>query len=86
MLREHRVPTLAGGNNVLIEFFPSDSAEHIMTAVQQVAGVGFRPVLAHMERYAAIKKTAQVREMKERYRVLVQINARTLTRKQLLFR
>ena len=39
-----------------------------------------------MERYPAISKISQVEEIKSRYRALVQINARTLLRKQPLLR
>ena len=39
-----------------------------------------------MERYPAIGKISQVKEMKSRFRALVQINARSLTRKQPMLR
>ena len=39
-----------------------------------------------MERYPAISKIPQVEELRSRYRALVQINARTLLRKQPLLR
>lgn len=86
MLREGRVATLAGSKYAMIEFSPTDSWEHIRDALQKVAGSGFIPVIAHMERYPAIGKIAQVKEIKERYRAMVQINARTLTRKVPLLR
>ena len=86
MLREHKVPTLAGSRYALIEFSPTDSKEHIFDAVQKVAGAGFVPVIAHLERYPAISKSDQVLELRNRFRALVQINARTLIRKQPFFR
>ena len=86
LLREERIPTMAGTKYALIEFSPTDTKEHIYDALQKVAGSGFIPIIAHMERYPAIKKTEQVKEMKSRFRALVQINARSLTRKQPLLR
>jgi len=85
-LREGKTATLAGSAYALIEFSPTDTKEHIFNAVQKVAGAGFRPVLAHMERYPAIRTLDQVRELKEHFRAFVQINARSLLRKQPLFR
>ena len=86
LLREKRVPTMAGTNYVMVEFSPGDSLDHIKDALQKVAGTGMIPILAHMERYMAISKTETVREFKKRYRTLVQINTRSLIRKQPLMR
>ena len=86
LLREKRVPTLAGTNCAMIEFSPMDSLAHITDALQKVAGTGFIPVIAHMERYPALSKTRQVEEIKQRFHALVQINARSLIRKQPLLR
>ena len=86
LLREKRVPTLAGTNCAMIEFSPMDSLAHITDALQKVAGTGFIPVIAHMERYPALSKTRQVEEIKQRFHALVQIIARSLIRKQPLLR
>ena len=86
LLREGRIPTLAGSEYVLVEFSPTESREHIFSALQKIAGAGFRPIIAHMERYPAIRTLDQVREMKSRYQALIQINARSLIRKQPFFR
>ena len=86
LLREGRIPTMAGAKYAMIEFSPTDTKEHIYDALQKVAGSGFIPIIAHMERYPAIGKISQVKEMKSRFRAMVQINARSLTRKQPLLR
>ena len=86
LLRERKVPTLEGTNHPLIEFSPTDSWEHILDALQKVCRAGFSPVIAHMERYPAIKSIDQVRRLKDGCQALVQINARTLTKKQPLLR
>ena len=86
LIREGKVPTLAGSRYVMIEFSPTHTKEFIFSAVQKVAGTGMIPVIAHMERYPAIGKTGDARELKQRYGALIQINARSLTRKQPLLR
>lgn len=86
LLREGKTPTLEESSHPLIEFSPTDSWDHIKNALQKVSGAGFSPIIAHMERYPAIKSVDQVRMLKENLRSLVQINARTLTRKQPLLR
>ncbi len=86
LLREKKVATLAGTKYVLIEFSPTDSKDHIFDALQKVSGAGFIPVLAHMERYPSIGKLEMIRELKTRFLVLMQVNARTLTRKVPFFR
>ena len=86
LLRERRIATLAGSDYVLIEFNPTDSKEHIFEALRKVSGAGFIPVLAHVERYAAIAKIDLAAEIKKRFRAMMQVNARTLTRKQPFFR
>ena len=86
LLREGKARTMAGTKYAMIEFSPTDSKDKIFDALQKVAVAGFVPIIAHMERYPAIGKVAQVKEMKSRFRALVQINARSLTRKQPLMR
>ena len=86
LLREGRTKTMAGTKYTMIEFSPTDSREHIYDALQKVAGTGMIPIIAHMERYPAIKSLDQVKEMKKRFCAMVQINARSLIRKQPLLR
>ena len=86
LLKEGRIPTMAGTKYVMVEFSPTDTKEHIYDALQKVAGSGYMPIIAHMERYPAIGKISQVKELKSRFRAMVQINARSLTRKQPLLR
>ncbi len=86
LIREGKAATLAGSRYALIEFSPTHTKEFIFNAVQKIAGTGTIPVIAHMERYPAIGKTDEARELKRRFRALIQINARSLTRKQPFFR
>lgn len=86
MIREGKIATLAGSRYILIEFSPTDSKDHIFGAIQKVAGTGLIPVIAHMERYPAIHKTEEAKELKKRFGAMIQINARSATRKQPFFR
>ena len=86
LIREGKIRTLAGGPWLLAEFSPTDTKDHITDAVRKIAGTGLIPVIAHMERYPAIGKIEEVRDLKKRYGAMVQINARSLTRKQPFFR
>ena len=86
LLREGKIPTLAGTRYVMIEFTPADTRAQINDALRKVSSTGFIPVIAHLERYPALSRTSQVKDLKDRFRALVQINARSLLRKQPLFR
>ena len=86
MLREGRIRTLAGSYYALVEFNPDEAYSEIEDALQKIASAGFIPVLAHMERYMKIHNIRQVRDLKENYRTLMQVNAATLLRKPPLFR
>ena len=86
LLREGKIPTLAGSRYAMIEFSPTHSKDFIFNAVHKVAATGLVPVVAHMERYPAIGKLDEARDLKRRFGAMIQINARSLTRKQPFFR
>ncbi len=86
MLMEGRIPTMAGSNLLLVEFSPADTLSAITNALQRISGLGYVPVIAHMERYPAIRRKEQVTEIKNRFRALVQINAGSLIHRQPLLR
>lgn len=50
-IRDHKAFTMNGTDSVLIEFDTGDSLEKIIKAVSQLLNNGFRPVIAHPERY-----------------------------------
>ena len=86
LLREGQVPTLAGSRFALLEFSPTDSYSYIQEAVRRVGSAGFVPVVAHAERYDAIKKIDQLNDLKDNFGARIQINARTVIRKHSYFR
>lgn len=61
---------------VLVEFQPSVSAFDIEKAVMRILRKGYRPVIAHIERYVSLlKKPELIRELRD-MGALMQINAR----------
>ena len=55
-LEEKRVCTMADSDYVLVEFGPMDGMEHIRGGLYQVLSAGYRPILAHVERYENVCK------------------------------
>lgn len=86
MLTDGKVPTLAGTRYVLLEFSPDDTFKYLMDAGQSVAGLGYVPVFAHVERYECLKKAEQIRKIKKECGALIQVNARTVIRKHSFFK
>ena len=43
--------TMNGTEHVLVEFSPSDNFQYIRNAIDDLMGLGYRPILAHVERY-----------------------------------
>lgn len=75
-LRQGRVPTMNGTEYVLLEFWPSVRWNEVEMAVKQMLCAGFRPILAHVERYRCFFFHLQkAEEMKQKYPVLYQVNA-----------
>ena len=84
-LREGRLPTCGTGRYILIEFSPDDSWQRIVTALSGICGAGYRPLIAHVERYLNLKKTDQLLYLKREYGALLQVNGRTVLRKPPFF-
>lgn len=53
-LQAGRLPTLAGSDCVLIEFQPDERYSYIRDGLSGLLTAGFRPVVAHVERYEAL--------------------------------
>lgn len=56
LAQEHRLPTLGQGNYVLTEFYFDESFAFMDETLTEIARHGYRLVVAHPERYAAIQK------------------------------
>ena len=85
LLRERQIPSLANSRFALLEFLPDHSFDDLCEAARSVRSAGFVPVFAHIERYPCLKKVQQLEMLREHYGVRLQMNARTLIRKNGFF-
>lgn len=67
--------TLAGSSYVLVEFNPMDEFEYIRNGLYQFLSEGFRPVLAHVERYRCMTSKTDRTEELTGMGAYIQVNA-----------
>ena len=56
---------LGSSNNVLVEFLPREELSIIRLALMRIRNSGLKPVLAHVERYAALRSPVIIEELKD---------------------
>lgn len=60
------VSTMNGTEYLLVEFSPMDSYLYLRNAMEELLGMGYRPILAHAERYQCIcSGTEYVKDLKK---------------------
>lgn len=75
ILEERKASTLADSMYVLVEFGPMDDFDYIRNGIYQLLSGGFRPILAHVERYGSVASSVErVREL-VKMGCYIQINA-----------
>ena len=75
-LRRKRLPTLGGTDHVLLELWNGISWHDAIHAVREMNRAGYKPVLAHVERYACFRwNPRKALELKEHFDVAYQVNA-----------
>ena len=74
-LEQGRIPTLGDSWHVLVEFHPHDRYEVIWHAVMNVANAGYGVVLAHAERYRALRWGDRLAQLREQCHLKVQMNS-----------
>lgn len=75
MLAERRIPTMAGTDMVLVEFSPDIRYEVMRDALGELLACGFRPVIAHVERYRCLTFwPARAERLKRECEVYFQMN------------
>ena len=64
-LQSGEILTLADSHYTLIEFYPEESYQTILRAIRKVRNVGYRPIIAHAERFKAMQEhgLAEVRDL-----------------------
>ena len=80
-LHEKRIFTLGETDYVLVEFSPNDSLEHIEKSLYELINGGYRPILAHVERYENVIKNHRNTERLVEMGVYIQTNVSTLAGK-----
>ncbi len=81
-LQDGQYRTIAGSKYLLIEFSPSDPFEIIQRSLQTVQMNGYKPILAHCERYDAIVEEPERLEELSQAGVLLQLNADSILGKR----
>lgn len=83
LLEEEEIPTLTMSQYVLVEFSTQISANDLFSAMRELCNGGYRPILAHVERYDCLKEQL-VRELRD-MGILIQMNAQTVLHSAGLF-
>ena len=74
-----RLPTLGYSRHALIEFAPDVSPAEIGEAADSLYRAGYRPILAHVERYRRlIRSPKRAMALREEYGILYQMNCNTV--------
>ena len=69
-----QLPTLANTNYVLTEFYFGESFAYMDEALSQIALCGYRPVVAHPERYEVIRRDPRLLQRWARLGYVLQLN------------
>lgn len=79
LLQEGEIPTLAGTDFVLVEFSPDIRFAKLREALQDLISAGYRPVVAHVERYNCLTlRLGRTARLKDELNVYFQMNCSTL--------
>ncbi len=79
LLEEGEVCTLADSDYALIEFGPMDDFEYIRKSMYRILSGGYRPVLAHAERYNVLWKSVEKAAALVEMGCYLQINGGSIT-------
>lgn len=78
-LRNGKALTMAGTGYVLTEFLPNTAYTEIEATLRRLQMSGYRPIIAHAERYDCLVKHPQLVEQLVEFGYYVQINASSVT-------
>ena len=66
LLEAGKILTMADSSYVLIEFLPEVPYSYIFRGIQRLVLSGYRPILAHAERYRALRSPGRLEELRSR--------------------
>lgn len=75
MLRTGQIMTMAGSRYVLTEFSGSSEGSYIRERLYSLLSHGYRPIVAHVERYEAMRKNFSLAEEIADMGAFIQVNA-----------
>ena len=75
LLDNGKVCSMAGSDYVLIEFNPMDDYDYIRGGIYQLMAGGYKPILAHAERYKCVSASVQKAEELVSMGCYIQLNA-----------
>ena len=75
LLEQGEIPTMAGSSYVLVEFSPMDEFDYIRSGIYQLMAGGYKPILAHAERYKGVNASPARAEELESMGCCIQVNA-----------
>ncbi len=79
LLREDKLPTLGETRHILLEFLPDTPLGEMGRAAERICKAGCLPILAHVERYRALRRTlSDPWRFKEDHGLLYQMNCDAL--------
>lgn len=73
-----RILTMAGSAYLLVEFSPTDPFTYIRNAFYDILGMGWKPILAHAERYECMLKDWRNVEELVSMGIRIQVNAASI--------
>lgn len=82
MLRSGKVSTMAGSRYVLAEFSESSEASYIRERIYALLSNGYKPIVAHIERYEATRSDLNFVEELDDMGACMQINADSIIGKE----
>lgn len=62
LARKRQLPTIGDTRYLLTEFYFNESAEYMTDSLTALAACGYRPVVAHPERYEAVQRAPELLE------------------------
>lgn len=81
LLEEGQIPTLAGTDFVLVEFSPDVRYSRLREALDRIVCKGYRPVIAHTERYRCLTNwPPRARKLKRELDVFFQVNCSSIVK------
>ena len=72
------LPTMQGTNLALLEFPLNISLRDVIRIIEKFQSNGYRLILAHVERYSALRSAKTIQKLKEEYDIQIQVNSQSI--------